>query len=96
MYFLTALICSLIAGVLWFFFRERKGLHLDLLTIIFGAATLMWLVDCFFSLAKEGVFLDFSDPLDGWIALWTVLGGVFLWLIVSFVLNNKAKTLTSK
>lgn len=91
MYFLTALVCTLIAGALWFFFRDRKGLHLDILAIIFGAATLMWLVDCFFTLAEEGVFLDFSDPKDGWIALWTFVGGVLTWLILSFILNNKKR-----
>ena len=93
MYFLTALACTLVAGVLWFFFRDRKALHLDLLTIIYGAATLMWLIDCIFSAAGGEPFLDFEDPQGGWIALATLVGGVFLWLIVSFVMNNKAKEL---
>jgi len=92
MYFLTALVCAIVSGVLWFFFRDRKGLHLDVLAIIFSAATLMWLVDCFFTLADEGVFLSFDDPKDGWIALWTVAGGVFLWLILSFIFNFSGKT----
>ena len=91
MYFLTALICALISGALWFFFRDRKKLHLEVLPIVFGAATLMWLVDCFFSLAEEGEFLSFGDPVDGWIAIATVIGGLFLWLIVSFILNNREK-----
>jgi len=92
MYFLTALVCAIIAGILWLFFRDRKGLHLDVLTIIFGAASLMWLVDCFFTLADEGVFLSFDDPQDGWIALWTIAGGTFLWLILSFIFNFSGKT----
>lgn len=91
MYFLTALGCTLIAGVLWFFFKDRKGLHLDILTIIFGAATLMWLIDCIFSAAKGEGFLTFDDPIDGWIALATLASGLFLWLVVSFVLNNNKK-----
>ena len=93
MYFLTALACTLVAGALWFFFRDRKALHLDLLTIIYGAATLMWLIDCIFSAAGGEPFLDFEDPQGGWIALATLVGGVFLWLIVSFVMNNKTKEL---
>ena len=93
MYFLTALICALITGALWFFFRDRKRLHLEVLPIVFGAATLMWLVDCFFTLAEEGEFLSFNDPIDGWIAIATVIGGIFLWLIISFILNNREKAI---
>ena len=92
MYFLTALACTLIAGVLWFFFKDRKGLHLDVLTIIFGAATLMWLIDVIFTAVEgEEAPLGF-DPLDGQIALWTVLGGIGLWLLLGFIFNNKNKT----
>ncbi len=91
MYFLTALVCTVIAGVLWFIFKDRKQLHLDFLTIIYGAATLMWLVDCIFSAAGGEPFLDFSEPKDGWIALATLIGGLFLWLLVSFILNNNQR-----
>lgn len=91
MYFLTALGCTIIAGVLWFFFRDRKALHLDVLTITYGAATLMWLIDCIFSAINGEPFLSFDDPMDGWIALATVLAGVFFWLVVSFVMNNCKK-----
>lgn len=90
MYFLTALGCTLIAGALWFFFRDRKALRLDILTIIFGAATLMWLIDCIFSAAGGEGFLSF-EPLDGWIALATVGAGTFLWLVIAFILNNNEK-----
>ena len=91
MYFLTTLGCTVIAGVLWFFFRNRKGLHLDILAITFGAATLMWLIDCIYSVAEGGSFIDFSDPVDGWIALASFFGAIFLWLVISFILNNKQK-----
>ena len=90
MYFLTALVCTVISGALWFFFRDRKALRLDILTITFGAATLMWLIDCIFSAAGGEGFLSF-DPLDGWIALATVGAGIFLWLVLAFIFNNSAK-----
>ena len=90
MYFIAALVSTFIAGVLWFFFRDRKELHLDLLTIIFGAATLMWLIDVIFTAAEGEAPLEF-EALDGQIALWTVLGGVFLWQVVSFIFNHKDK-----
>lgn len=91
MYFLTALACTIIAGVLFYFFRDRKGLHLDFLTITYGAATLMWLVDCIASVIGGEPFLSFDDPQDGWVALWTLLGGIGLWLLVSFIMNNGKK-----
>ena len=95
MYFLTALACSLIAGALWFFFRNRKGLHLDILTIVFGAATLMWLIDVIFTAAEGEAPLEFGTQ-DGYIALWTVLGGIALWLLLSFILNNRKITSEAK
>ena len=91
MYFLTALVCALVSGLLWFLFRKRTQLHLEVLTITFGAATLMWLVDVIYTAAEGEAPLTFT-ALDGQIALFTVLGGLFLWLLVSFVLNNKEKT----
>ena len=95
MYFLTALACTIIATVLWFFFRDRKNLHLDILAITYGASTLMWLIDCIFSAVKEGAFISFDDPAelatDGWISLATILGGIFFWLVLSFILNNRQK-----
>ena len=90
MYFLIALACTVIAGALWFFFRDRKGLHLDILTIVFGAATVMWLVDVIFTAAEGEAPLEFGVQ-DGWISLWTVLGGIAFWLVLSFILNNKEK-----
>ncbi len=91
MYFLTALVCAIISGLLWFFFRDRKQLHLEVLTITFSAATLMWLIDCIASAFKGEGFLTFDDPADGWVALFTFLGGIFFWLVLSFILNNRKK-----
>ena len=91
MYFLTALGCTLVAGVLWFFFKDRKALHLDILAIIYGASTLMWLIDCIACAAEGEGFLTFDDPKDGWIALATFGTGIFLWLVISFILNNNKK-----
>lgn len=90
MYFIIALACTIIAGVLWFFFKDRKGLHLEILTIVYGASTIMWLIDVIFTAAQGEVPLEFGVQ-DGWISLWTVLGGLFLWLLLSFIFNNKEK-----
>lgn len=90
MYFITALVCAIICGVLWFFFKDRKGLHLEVLTITFGAATLMWLIDVIFTAASGEAPLEFGVQ-DGYIALWTVLGGIAFWVVLSFILNHKDK-----
>ena len=94
MYFITALVFTVLSAALWFFFRDRKGLHLDILAITFGAATLMWLIDVIFTAAGGENPFGF-EAQDGWISLWTILGGIFLWLIVSFILNNKDKKVSA-
>lgn len=94
MYFLTSLIATIIACILYYFFKDRKGLHLDILAITFGSATLMWLMDCIFSAISGEAFLSFDDPQDGWVALWTLIGGVFFWHLISFILNNSKKEIT--
>ena len=91
MYFLTALFCTIVSALLLFFFRDRKALHLDVLTIIFGSATLMWFVDCIFCAAEGEGFISFTDPADGVVAVWTLLGGIALWIVISFILNNCKK-----
>lgn len=95
MYFLTALVCTIISATLWFFFKDRKGLHLDVLAITYGASTLMWLIDCIFTAAEGEPFISFANPAevakDGWISLATVLGGIFFWLVLSFIMNNLKK-----
>ncbi len=93
MYFLIALGLAILAAVLWFFFRDRKALHLDILAIIFGAAALMWFGDCIMSAAGGEPFISFDEvrEFDGWISLWTFGGGIFLWVVLSFILNNRQK-----
>lgn len=94
MFFLTTLACTIISGVLWLFFKDRKSLHLDILTIIFGSSTLMWLIDCIFAVTKGEPFLSFDDPTDGWIALASFVGAIFLWIVISFILNNNKRAET--
>lgn len=93
MYFLVALGLAIIALVLWIIFRDRKALHLDILAIIFGAAAVMWLGDCIMSAVGGEPFISFTEvkEFDGWISLWTFGGGIILWLVISFILNNRQK-----
>lgn len=91
MYLLTALMCTLISGLLFLFSKDRKRLHLEVLLIIYGASSIMYLVDAIASAINKEGFLSMDFPIDGYIALWTFLGGLFLWLIIAFILNNSTK-----
>jgi len=93
MYFLVALFLALVSGCLWYFFRNKKELHLEILPITYGAATLMWLIDCIASAAKGEGFLSFEIPLDIWISLWTLGAGLLFWGVIVLVLYfaNKKK-----
>ena len=93
MYFLVALGLTLVSACLAFLLRKHKALHLEILTITYGAATLMWLIDCFASLFKGEGFLSFEIPLDIYISLWTFGAGLLFWGIITIVLYfvNKKK-----
>ena len=93
MYFLVALGLALVSTLLAFFLGKYKKLHLEILAITYGAATLMWLIDCIASSIKGEGFLSFEIPLDLWISLWTFLGGLFFWGVITLViyLVNKNK-----
>ena len=94
MYFLVALGLTLISAALAYFLRKYKALHLEILAITFGAATLMWLIDCIASAFKGEGFLGFEIPLDIYISLWTFLGGLAFWGVITlvlFLINRKKK-----
>lgn len=95
MYFLVALGLALISTCLWFFLKDKKpALRLDILAITYGAAALMWLIDCIASAAGGDSFLSFKFPEDGWISLWTFLGGLAFWGVITLVIylkNRKAE-----
>lgn len=86
MYFLVALFLALLASLLAFLFRKHRSLHLEILAITYGAATLMWLIDCIASALSGEDFLSFEIPLDIWISVWTLLGGLLFWAIICLVL----------
>ena len=92
MYFLTALACTLIAVLLWVLLKNKKHLHLEYLAIIFGGATMMWLIDCIASVFKGEGFLSFEMPTDLYISLWTVAGGLLFYgvlIAVIYIVNKK-------
>ena len=91
MYFLVALFLALVSAVIWYFFRNKKELHLEILPITYGAATLMWLIDCIACAIQGEGFLSFEIPIDIWISLWTFLAGLAFWGVITLVLYLKNK-----
>ena len=91
MYFLVALVLALASTCAWYFLREKKALHLEVLAITYGAATLMWLVDCIASAAGGEGFLSFEMPIDIWISIWTFGAGLLFWGVITLVLYLKNK-----
>lgn len=94
MYFLAALFLAVLSGCLWYFFRDKKALHLEILAITYGAATLMWLIDCIACAAQGEGFLSFELPLDIWISVWTMFAGLAFWGAITLVIyfRNKKKS----
>jgi len=94
MYFLVALGMTLISLCLFLFVKTKKNLHFGILTIIFAAATLMWLVDCIASAIEGEGFLSFELPLDIWISIWTVIGGIIFYaiMLLIFFIQDKRKS----
>ena len=91
MYFLVALGMTLISLCLYLFVKTKKNLHFGILTIIFASATLMWLIDCIASAIKGEGFLSFELPLDIWISIWTVVGGLFFYAVMLIIFLTKDK-----
>ena len=91
MYFLVALVSALTSGFLAYFLRHKRVLHLEFLAITYGAATLMWFIDCIKGAIEDGEFLSFEIPLDIYISLWTITGGLLFWGIIVLVLYYKGK-----
>ena len=94
MYFLTALLFTIIFVVLWLFVKTKKPLHFEYAAIIFGAATAMWFIDCVACAIEGEGFLSFEEiGLDLWISLWTVLSGLVLWcaIVVTPLIVQKCK-----
>lgn len=91
MYFLVALGMTVISVLLYLFVKTKKDLHFGVLAIIFGSATLMWLIDCIVSAIEGEGFLSFEIPLDIWISLWTVGGGLLFYLVMLLIFYLKDK-----
>jgi len=89
MYFLVALGMSIISLCLFLFVKTKRNLHFEFLVFTFGAATLMWLIDCIAGAIEEGQFLSFELPLDIWISVWTVVGGIAFYLLLLLIFTIK-------
>ena len=63
-------------------------------SFILASMTLMWLIDCIASAIKGEGFLSFEIPVDIWISIWTVVGGLIFYGVMFLILylkDRKAK-----
>ncbi|MEA4853752.1 MAG: hypothetical protein VB082_05725 [Christensenella sp.] len=67
--------------IIWYFSAQRREKKLGLLALMYWGASLMWLVDGFFSVAEGGSFLDLSAN-DALLGLVVVLCGVAAWVVI--------------
>ena len=72
-----------------FILRVLRNLHFEFLVFTFGAATLMWIIDCIASAIDGEGFLSFELPLDIWISVWTVVGGLLFYGVMLLIFTLK-------
>lgn len=78
MLFLALLALTILSGILWYEERGRNRYRLDILTLIAGGGTIMFLVDSIYRYVDEGVFLELSlDTLL--LSLILVVSAILLW-----------------
>ncbi|MDP4120600.1 MAG: hypothetical protein Q8876_06055 [Bacillota bacterium] len=72
---------AVITTLIWYFKAHNENIKFSMLVLMYWGATLMWVVDGFFSIAKGEPFLDLSinDTLLGFVI---VLCGLAVWLFV--------------
>jgi hypothetical protein len=51
----------------------------------------MWLIDCIVSAIEGEGFLSFEMPVDLWISIWTVLGGIAFYGVMLLIFSIKEK-----
>ena len=86
MYFLASLLAAITFTLLWIFLKQKKSLHFEYGALIFGGATIAWLIVCI-NYAMEGDGFIRVDQL--WIDLvksfWTLFFGLVIYFCALFI-----------
>lgn len=82
---------AVITSILWYFKDEKNLYKLGTLALMYWGACLMWLVDCFFALAKGEPFFNLSAN-DALLGALIVLCGMIMWLVI-LIYNDPKKVL---
>lgn len=72
---------AVITTAIWYFRHHERELRLGMLSLMYWGASLMWVVDGFFSVAEGEPFLDLSAN-DAMLGAVVVLCGLALWLVI--------------
>ena len=82
---------AVITTVIWYFKASDRKYKLGMLSLMYWGASLMWLVDGFFSVAGGEAFFDLSAD-DALLGLVVVLGGLIFW-VVTLICSDPQKLL---
>ena len=86
MYFLLSLVAAITFTLLWIFAKPKKPLHFEYGALIFGGATIAWLIECIkFAIEGDG-FIRFDQLwIDTVIAFWTLFFGMLIYCGAVFI-----------
>ena len=86
MYFLTSLLASITFTLLFIFVKNKRHWHFEYLALIYGGATVAWLVECIkFAMEGDG-FIRFDQLwIDTVISFWTLFFGFVIYLGALFI-----------
>lgn len=87
---LISALTALIFAFLWYFKDYKNKFHLGTMAIIFGAASLMWLVDAIYEYATQGAEVYFNPSVqsilnDALLGLAVVALGLIIWFIILLI-----------
>lgn len=85
---------AVISTLLWRLKFRASRYKLDILSLMYWGAALMWCVDSVFSAVEGGGFFEFSAS-DAMLGILAVAAGLVLWAIIYLCAKAKAKTKNS-
>jgi len=86
MYFLISLTLALIFLCLFLFMKDKKKFHFEYGALIFGGATIAWLIVCInYSMEGDGFIRVDQLWIDFLISLLTLVGGLLIYFSALFI-----------
>ncbi|MCR4743131.1 MAG: hypothetical protein K5866_09720 [Treponema sp.] len=92
---LTSTFAAIISTILWYKNEEARTLKVGFLSLMFWAASLMWLVDAIFEYKDVGAEYFTPAPLDMlndfYLGLSVLALGLIIWLVILLIKDPKGR-----